>query len=132
MNKEEMINAQKEMLREDTLCYHTQINKSGVFKEILRNGIEEEFYKELLSLYNKGFDFGIVFNDDIEKSDKDKRFIGYQEVAQKLANNTKNNNKSAYLEVAESAFLNGVNDLAIKSKEVNKIIIGSKPNQKWR
>jgi hypothetical protein len=119
----EMIIMQKEMLRKDDLCYHTNILKEGVFVDILKNGIEEEFFAELLGKYNAGYDFEVIFFDEVTKKEKEKQFLSSNAVARKLAKQSKNNTEEAYLNIAEEAFWEGMEGVINKDEELKKILL---------
>lgn len=122
--------AAEKILREDSFCYHTKIKENGKVIKTLRNGIEEEFYKELLSFYNEGKDFGIVFFDEIEKEDKIKKFIPVENVAIKLAETSKNvKNPESYLADVEEFFLNGIQD-SLTNKEIESALATKTKNRR--
>jgi hypothetical protein len=127
---QEMLESQKEMLRTDSFCFHTNLKKDGLFHDVLKNGIEEEFYKELLDLYNKGFDFEIIFNDEISKGEDVKSFVNFKDVAIKLSEQTKNNAPEIYIGACEEAFMEGLEATVKDSEELKKILISKTTEKK--
>ena len=119
---ENMLEAQKEILRDDSFCYHTNIFKDGVYNKILSNGIEEEFYQDLLNHYENGYDFEIIFIDEKSKKEEDKNFVDSKIVAEKLASFSKNNTEEAYLRITEEAFLEGLENTVKSNEDLKKIL----------
>ena len=125
-----MLEEQKKILKEDKFCYHTNLMKDGVFVELLRNGIEEEFFKELLSKYNEGYDFEIIFYDEINKKEIDKEFVAHEKVAEKMAEQSTNNSKEAYLKITEEAFYEGFGVILKNNKEVEELLLSKANSEK--
>ena len=128
----EMLEEQKKMIRDDSFCYHTNICKDGVFKDVLKNGIEAEFYAALLSKYNDGFDFEIIFYDETEKSEIEKNFINSIEVAENLSKQSKHNAPEIYHKVTEESFMEGVSSSVKENEELRTILLEKSKNSKER